>query len=242
MLKDTRGGKVSSISPKTLNTPISHYKPPHVCPCLHWFPEIFVFLLEPCTPMFDWLPEKRNTPVYISHRIPSPHPAYFLPRLIHSLLLCRTLQCPAMSCHDMTCPTQQSLDVDYVLVIFGGVTGYSSDDINKFLWPVRIGSGVFADDMHHEKVLLVYCTYPFFYIYIHNIFFSLLFDFVVLFNSQFHYYFPLRDFFSCVFPYLFSSRLSHLLLTAVESIILVLCFRVSFQVDSWVHRRPGATE
>lgn len=43
--------------------------------------------------------------------------------------------------------------MDYVLVIFGGVTGYSSDDINKFLWPVRIGSGVFPDDMHHEKVL-----------------------------------------------------------------------------------------
>ncbi|XP_010935542.1 dolichyl-diphosphooligosaccharide--protein glycosyltransferase subunit STT3B [Elaeis guineensis] len=37
----------------------------------------------------------------------------------------------------------QSLDVDYVLVVFGGVTGYSSDDINKFLWMVRIGGGVF---------------------------------------------------------------------------------------------------
>lgn len=49
-------------------------------------------------------------------------------------------------------PPWQSLDVDYVLVIFGGVTGYSSDDVNKFLWPVRIGSGVFPDDMHHEKV------------------------------------------------------------------------------------------
>ncbi|RWR92602.1 dolichyl-diphosphooligosaccharide--protein glycosyltransferase subunit STT3B [Cinnamomum micranthum f. kanehirae] len=36
-----------------------------------------------------------------------------------------------------------SLDVDYVLVVFGGVTGYSSDDINKFLWMVRIGGGVF---------------------------------------------------------------------------------------------------
>ncbi|KAG0472919.1 hypothetical protein HPP92_014372 [Vanilla planifolia] len=35
------------------------------------------------------------------------------------------------------------LDVDYVLVVFGGVTGYSSDDINKFLWMVRIGGGVF---------------------------------------------------------------------------------------------------
>ena len=32
-----------------------------------------------------------------------------------------------------------SMDVDYVLVIFGGVSGYSGDDINKFLWMVRIG-------------------------------------------------------------------------------------------------------
>ena len=30
-------------------------------------------------------------------------------------------------------PILESLDVDYVLVIFGGLTGYSSDDINKFL-------------------------------------------------------------------------------------------------------------
>jgi len=33
----------------------------------------------------------------------------------------------------------RELDVDYVLVIFGGFTGYSSDDIAKFLWMVRIG-------------------------------------------------------------------------------------------------------
>jgi dolichyl-diphosphooligosaccharide--protein glycosyltransferase len=37
----------------------------------------------------------------------------------------------------------QFLDVDYVLVIFGGVTGYASDDINKFLWMVRIGGNVY---------------------------------------------------------------------------------------------------
>ncbi|EQC37096.1 dolichyl-diphosphooligosaccharide-protein glycosyltransferase [Saprolegnia diclina VS20] len=48
-------------------------------------------------------------------------------------------------------PILQSLDVDYVLVIFGGLTGYSSDDINKFLWPVRIGSGVFPNDMPAER-------------------------------------------------------------------------------------------
>jgi dolichyl-diphosphooligosaccharide--protein glycosyltransferase len=48
-------------------------------------------------------------------------------------------------------PILESLDVDYVLVIFGGLTGYSSDDINKFLWPVRIGSGVYPNDMPGEK-------------------------------------------------------------------------------------------
>ncbi|XP_075261616.1 dolichyl-diphosphooligosaccharide--protein glycosyltransferase subunit STT3B-like [Convolutriloba macropyga] len=35
----------------------------------------------------------------------------------------------------------RSLDVDYVLVIFGGLIGYSGDDINKFLWMVRIAEG-----------------------------------------------------------------------------------------------------
>lgn len=36
----------------------------------------------------------------------------------------------------------RKLDVDYVLVVFGGVIGYSSDDINKFLWMVRISNSV----------------------------------------------------------------------------------------------------
>ncbi|KAI8469243.1 MAG: Oligosaccharyl transferase STT3 subunit-domain-containing protein [Monoraphidium minutum] len=38
-----------------------------------------------------------------------------------------------------------SLDVDYVFVVFGGIIGYSSDDINKFLWMVRIGGGVYPE-------------------------------------------------------------------------------------------------
>jgi len=37
------------------------------------------------------------------------------------------------------------LDVDYVMVIFGGLTGFGSDDINKFLWMVRIGGSVDPD-------------------------------------------------------------------------------------------------
>ncbi|EMS15030.1 dolichyl-diphosphooligosaccharide--protein glycosyltransferase subunit STT3A, putative [Entamoeba histolytica HM-3:IMSS] len=36
----------------------------------------------------------------------------------------------------------KKLDVDYVLVIFGGVIGFSGDDINKFLWMVRIGGTI----------------------------------------------------------------------------------------------------
>merc|ERR1719326_185669 len=35
----------------------------------------------------------------------------------------------------------QELGVNYVLVIFGGMIGYSGDDINKFLWMVRIAQG-----------------------------------------------------------------------------------------------------
>jgi len=40
-----------------------------------------------------------------------------------------------------------ALDVDYVLVIFGGLFGYSSDDINKFLWMVRISAGVYPTEI-----------------------------------------------------------------------------------------------
>lgn len=39
------------------------------------------------------------------------------------------------------------LDVDYVLVIFGGLIGYSGDDINKFLWMVRIAEGEHPQDI-----------------------------------------------------------------------------------------------
>jgi dolichyl-diphosphooligosaccharide--protein glycosyltransferase len=39
----------------------------------------------------------------------------------------------------------RSIDVDYVFVVFGGMVGYSSDDVNKFLWMVRIGGGVYPE-------------------------------------------------------------------------------------------------
>lgn len=40
---------------------------------------------------------------------------------------------------------RRSLDVEYVFVVFGGVLGFPSDDINKFLWMVRIGGGVYPE-------------------------------------------------------------------------------------------------
>src|ERR1700761_8234490 len=38
-------------------------------------------------------------------------------------------------------------DVSYVLVIFGGLIGYSGDDINKFLWMIRISQGIWPDEI-----------------------------------------------------------------------------------------------
>jgi dolichyl-diphosphooligosaccharide---protein glycosyltransferase len=40
--------------------------------------------------------------------------------------------------------------IDYLLVVFGGMIGYSSDDINKFLWMVRISGGVYPEVVERE--------------------------------------------------------------------------------------------
>lgn len=42
-------------------------------------------------------------------------------------------------------------DVDYVLVIFGGLLGYLGDDINKFLWMVRISEGIWPDEISERS-------------------------------------------------------------------------------------------
>ena len=58
----------------------------------------------------------------------------------------------AMSCsEEVSWKVMRKLDVDYVLVIFGGLIGYSGDDINKFLWMIRIGEGVFPQDITERK-------------------------------------------------------------------------------------------
>jgi dolichyl-diphosphooligosaccharide--protein glycosyltransferase len=57
-----------------------------------------------------------------------------------------------MSCsEDVAYEVMRKLDVDYVLVIFGGLIGYSGDDINKFLWMIRIGEGVYPNDISERK-------------------------------------------------------------------------------------------
>ncbi|KAI1790268.1 oligosaccharyl transferase STT3 subunit [Ganoderma leucocontextum] len=48
-------------------------------------------------------------------------------------------------------PILRKHDVEYVLVIFGGLIGYSGDDINKFLWMVRIAQGVWPEEIQEPN-------------------------------------------------------------------------------------------
>lgn len=48
-------------------------------------------------------------------------------------------------------PLLRKHDVDYVLIIFGGLLGFSGDDINKFLWMVRISEGIWPDEVSETK-------------------------------------------------------------------------------------------
>lgn len=66
----------------------------------------------------------------------------------------------------------RSLDVDYVLIIFGGVIGYSGDDINKFLWMVRIAEGEHPKDIrvsgnYAGKLRCSWLTTVFLYVHLH---------------------------------------------------------------------------
>lgn len=55
------------------------------------------------------------------------------------------------STEEVAYPILRKHDVDYVLVIFGGLIGYSGDDINKFLWMVRIAQGVWPDEIQEPN-------------------------------------------------------------------------------------------
>lgn len=55
------------------------------------------------------------------------------------------------STEEVAYPILRKHDVDYVLVIFGGLIGYSGDDINKFLWMVRIAQGVWPEEIQEPN-------------------------------------------------------------------------------------------
>ena len=48
-------------------------------------------------------------------------------------------------------PILRKHDVDYVLIIYGGLIGFSGDDLNKFLWMIRISQGVWPDEVHEPS-------------------------------------------------------------------------------------------
>ena len=61
----------------------------------------------------------------------------------HIALVGKAMSSPEEKAYEI----MRMLDVDYVLVIFGGMIGYSGDDINKFLWMVRIAQGEHPNDI-----------------------------------------------------------------------------------------------
>jgi len=48
-------------------------------------------------------------------------------------------------------PIMLQHDVSYVLVIAGALIQYSGDDLNKFLWMIRISSGVWPDEIQESN-------------------------------------------------------------------------------------------
>lgn len=55
------------------------------------------------------------------------------------------------SSEEVAYPILRKHDVNYVLIIFGGLIGYSGDDLNKFLWMVRIAQGVWPDEIQEPN-------------------------------------------------------------------------------------------
>lgn len=52
---------------------------------------------------------------------------------------------------EVSYPILRQHDVDYILVVFGGLLGYSGDDMNKFLWMVRIAEGIWPDEVKERE-------------------------------------------------------------------------------------------
>ncbi|WFD31507.1 dolichyl-diphosphooligosaccharide--protein glycotransferase [Malassezia sp. CBS 17886] len=48
-------------------------------------------------------------------------------------------------------PILRKHDVDYVLIMFGGLIGFSGDDLNKFLWMIRISEGIWPEEINEAS-------------------------------------------------------------------------------------------
>lgn len=48
---------------------------------------------------------------------------------------------------DKAYPILRKHDVDYVLILFGGLIGFGGDDLNKFLWMIRIAQGLWPEEI-----------------------------------------------------------------------------------------------
>ncbi|KAG5952450.1 oligosaccharyl transferase stt3 subunit [Claviceps sorghi] len=55
------------------------------------------------------------------------------------------------SSEEVSYPIMRQHEVDYVLVVFGGLLGYAGDDINKFLWMVRIAEGIWPEEVKERE-------------------------------------------------------------------------------------------
>jgi dolichyl-diphosphooligosaccharide--protein glycosyltransferase len=55
------------------------------------------------------------------------------------------------SSEEVSYPIMRQHEVSYVLVVFGGLIGYSGDDINKFLWMVRIAEGIWPEEVKERN-------------------------------------------------------------------------------------------
>jgi dolichyl-diphosphooligosaccharide---protein glycosyltransferase len=65
----------------------------------------------------------------------------------HIALVGRILASDERTAHKLC----KELGVDYVLVLFGGIAGFSGDDLNKFLWMIRIAQGVFPEHVSEQS-------------------------------------------------------------------------------------------
>src|ERR1700722_6512902 len=77
--------------------------------------------------------------------------SYFLTWTVAPIAHIATVGKAMSSREEVAYPILRKHDVDYVLVIFGGVLGFSGDDINKFLWMVRIAQGVWPEEIQEPE-------------------------------------------------------------------------------------------